>query len=125
MTKPTKDRTLDQMTEHLYGRAEEIFLLCAIITRRRLAHAFCSLNAHVDTLDCRVMPLDTNYQEPHHRFNVAALTADLTMHDFLSPQFQAENFQKQMSEMDTYVNYLDLIIARNQPITLASQENVA
>lgn len=125
MTKPTKELTLEEMTEMLYGRAEEIFLLCAIITRRGLAHAFCSLNAHVDTLDCRVMPLDTKYQEPHHQFSVAVLNADLTMKGFLSPQFQVENFQKQMSEMDTYVTYLDLIITSNEPITLASQEHAA
>ena len=103
MTKLTKDLTLEEMTEHLYGRAEEIFLLCAIITRRGLAHAFCNLSAHVDSLDSRVLPLDTNYQEPHHQFSVAKLNADLAMDDSFSHKFQVENFQRQMSEMDTYV----------------------
>lgn len=125
MTKPTKDLTLEEMTEHLYGRAEEIFLLCAIITRRGLAHAFCNLSAHVDSLDSRVLPLDTNYQEPHHQFSVAKLNADLAMDDSFSHKFQVENFQRQMSEMDTYVIYLDLIIAKNEPITLANQEHAA
>lgn len=125
MTKPTKELTLEEMTEMLYGRAEEIFLLCAIITRRGLAHAHCNLSAHVETLDSRIMPIDTNYQDYQSQTTLAHLSARLYTQDYLSPHFQIENFQETMSEIDTFVTYLDFIIARNDPISEANQEHAA
>jgi hypothetical protein len=125
MTKPTRELTLEEMKETLYGRAEEIFLLCCIVTRRGLAHAFCDLSAHVQTLTCRVVPIDTDYQQGHMHLVRAELIADLAMDDFFSHQFQIENFQRQMSEIDTYVSYLDFIIARNEPLTMNEQEQAA
>ncbi|HET8799661.1 MAG TPA: hypothetical protein VFN01_00620 [Marinobacter sp.] len=125
MTKPTKDLTLEEMTEHLYGRAEEIFLLCALITRRGLAHAFCELAGHVGTLRSRVLPVDTEYQEQHSHLAVAELHASLVMDDGFSDRYLIENFQQQMSEMDTFVNYLDFLIERNTPVTITSQEHAA
>lgn len=125
MSKTNKALTREDMTEMLYIRAEEIFLLCAIITRRGIAHAFCSLDAHVDNLHSRVMAIDTVYQRSSPQTRVAELDAKLEMYDTLTGDSLAEEFERTMAEMNTYVSYLDLLIAKGKPVLSEMLEGAA
>ncbi len=125
MTQTNKVLTREDMTEALYIRAEEIFLLCAIITRRGIAHAFCGLDAHVNNLDSRVMAADQVYAVDVPHVRIAQLNAPLTMSDWLTGDRLAEEFKEIMEEMDTYVTYLDFLIAKNTPVLTNKQETAA
>ena len=125
MTQTTKNLTREEMTEALYLRAEEIFLLCAIITRRGIAHAFCELMGHVGSLQSRVYPTDTIYEEGVPRTDLAEIWLSLNIHECLTGKLLQEEFDKKMAEMDTYVNYLDLLIAKNKPVRSELMERVA
>ena len=114
--------TREEMTEALYLRAEEIFLLCAIITRRGLAHAFCSLDAHVGRLDSRVLAVDQVYQGGTPHVRIAELNTSLEMCDWMTGDRLAEEFKEIMEETDTYVTYLDFLIAKNTPVLTNEQE---
>lgn len=116
MTQTNQALTREDMTEALYIRAEEIFLLCAIITRRGIAHAFCSLDAHVNKLDSRVMAVDQVYAVDVPHVRIAQFYGPLTMSDWLSGERLTEGFKETMAEMDTYVTYLDHLIAKNTPV---------
>ena len=117
--------TREEMTEALYLRAEEIFLLCAIITRRGIAHAFCGLDAHVGKLDSRVMAVDQVYDAGVPHVRIVELNVPLEMYDWLTGDKLTERFEETMAEMDTYVTYLDLLIAKNTPVRGEMLESVA
>lgn len=110
--------TNEQMREDMYLRAEEIILLSCIITRRKLAHAFIDLYAHIERLSGSVMPINANYQTdqgpvtPH----AAELFIELAIADGLPDAHNTERFNKSMNEMNTYISYLDLLIAKNKPV---------
>lgn len=125
MTQTTNTLTHDEMTETLFGRAEEIFLLCAILTRRGLAHAFCQLLGHVDTVKSRIFPIDADYRVKEATPPVANLDVTLKPSTFLSVQDQRSKFGEVMRELDTYVSYLDFLIEKNTPVLTVKQENEA
>lgn len=125
MTKATQPLTIEQMTEWLYGRAEEIFLLCCIINRRGLAHAFCDLSGHVEMLDCHIQPIDASYQTGNFTPAIARLRLFLRIDDDFSEETQQRQYLELQEELDTYVSYLDYLIERNEPVTIESQEHAA
>src|SRR5690554_794445 len=110
MTQTAKILTREDMTEMLYTRAEEIFLLCAIITRRGIAHAFCELAGHVQRISCRIAAVDTNYQVSERQPNIAEMDARLvlpTPEECIYPDEIDTAFHRAMRDMDTFVAYLD------------------
>lgn len=120
-----KTLTREEMTEALYLRAEEIFLLCAIITRRGIAHAFCELMGHVGSLHSRVFAADTIYEAGAPITELAETQVGLNIHECLTGELLQKEFDKKMTEMDTYVSYLDLLIAKNKPVLGEMLEGVA
>ncbi|WP_417500772.1 hypothetical protein [Marinobacter sp.] len=122
MPKITKTLTHEEMTEALYLRAEEIFLLCAIITRRGIAHAFCALHSHVGRLESRVLAVDQKYERGTPQLKIAELDAHLEPYERMIDSEMAEEFNNEMEEMETYINYLDLLIAKNAPMLTSQQE---
>lgn len=125
MTQTNKTLTREDMTELLYIRAEEIFLLCAIITRRGIAHAFCELIGHVGSLQSRVYAADTIYEAGTPRTELAETQVSLNIHECLTGELLQKEFDKKMAELDTYVSYLDLLIAKNKPVLSEIRENAA
>lgn len=125
MSQTTKTLTHEEMTEALYLRAEEIFLLCAIITRRGIAHAFCTLHSHVSRLESRVLAVDQKYQRGTPQVKIAELDAHLEPYEQMIESEMAEEFNKEMEAMETYINYLDLLIAKSEPMLTSQQENAA
>lgn len=123
MTKATQPLTIEQMTEWLYGRAEEIFLLCCIINRRGLAHAFCDLSGHVSTFDSRIFPVDANYilgrgerTEPTMQLHTISMSLD-----HLYYNATLKRFEKTMKLLDDYADQLEAVIESNTPITTPEQ----
>jgi hypothetical protein len=121
MTQAINQLTTEQMTEWLYGRAEEIFLLCAIINRRGLAHAFCDLSGHIQSLDSEIFPTDSNYCPSEATPAVAKVRVQLDFTSFLIDQ-APDDYQARMQQMDDYAALLDRIIEAGKPIT---RENAA
>ena len=117
MTKATQPLTIEDMNEILYTRAEEIFLLCMLITRRGLAHAFCNFSGHVEMLDSKVHPIDSRYKSDNYTESVAELRVWISPEEHLNPE---KEFNKSMEELNTYISYLDYIIARNEPVTTSN-----
>jgi hypothetical protein len=117
MTIKPKALTNEQMTETLYSLAEEIFLLCAILTRRKLAHGFCDLAAHIQQLDSRVMPCNSSYSAadvvtPH----AAEISVYLDINDSLADDANQHKYEEAAKEMEIYISYLDLLIAKDKPV---------
>ena len=122
MTKATQPLTIEDMNEILYTRAEEVFLLCMLITRRGLAHAFCNFSGHVEMLESKVQPTDSCYAVGSRTQHVAELQVwfDLSDREWADRGWEKEEFEKKLAELDTYVSYLDYIIARNEPVTTSN-----
>jgi len=118
MTKTTQPLTIEDMNEILYTRAEEVFLLCVLITRRGLAHAFCSFSAHVSMFDSKVHPIDSRYKSDNYTESVAELRVWTSPDEHLNPE---NEFNKALEELNTYISYLDYIIERGEPITTSDQ----
>jgi hypothetical protein len=117
MTKATQPLTIEDMNEILYTRAEEVFLLCMLITRRGLAHAFCDFSAHVSLFTSHVRPIDSEYTGG--KFTEIAKISTWT--DMSNQAFPESTFEKYLAEMDTYISYLDYIIEKGEPITTSDQ----
>ena len=113
MTKATQPLTIEDMNEILHTRAEEIFLLCMLITRRGLAHAFCDFSGHVSILTSRVTPIDSEYTSG----KFADIAKIFTWVDMSNQAFPESTFEKSLAEMDTYVSYLDYIVEKGEPFT--------
>ena len=107
----------EDMNEILHTRAEEIFLLCMLITRRGLAHGFCDFSAHVSLFTSRVTPIDSEYTGG----KFTEIAKIFTWTDMSNQAFPARTFEKSLAEMDTYVSYLDYIIEKGKPITTNEQ----
>lgn len=121
----TRKLTNDQMTETLYGLAEEIFLLCAILTRRKLAHGFCDLAAHIQQLNSRVMPCNSSYSAADGVTPPAAeISVYLDISDSRPDDTNQRKYEDAVKEMEIYISYLDLLIAKNKPV-LHKQEQTA
>jgi len=118
MTKTTQPLTIEDMNEILYTRAEEVFLLCMLITRRGLAHAFCNFSGHVEMLDSKVHPLGSCYKYESATQPVAELRVWIDPADRINPE---KEFNKIVEELNTYIIYLDYIIAKGVPITTSDQ----
>ncbi len=114
MTKATQPLTIEDMNEILYTRAEEVFLLCMLITRRGLAHAFCSFSGHVSALDSTVHPIDSRYESDNHTESIAELRVWTSPEEHFNPE---KEFNESMEELNTYISYLDYIIEKGEPIT--------
>ena len=117
--------SVEQMREDMYLRMEEIFLLCAVITRRKLAHAFFDWAAHVEMLSSRVMPINANYlADDGATPSIADLNMTLRLLETWSSDRIEERYQASMETMNTFISYLDLLIAKNKPV-LHKQEQTA
>ncbi|WP_286801352.1 hypothetical protein [Marinobacter sp. UBA2498] len=114
MTKATQQLTIEDMNEILCTRAEEVFLLCMLITRRGLAHAFCSFSGHVSMLDSKVHPIDSRYKSDNYTESVAELRVWTSPEEHFNPE---KEFNKSMEELNTYISYLNYIIEKGEPIT--------
>lgn len=118
MTKITQTLTIEDMNEILYTRAEEVFLLCALITRRGLAHAFCNFSGHVALLDSKVRPIDSCYEVANTTQSVAELYVWIGPDDHGNSE---KRFNQTLEELDTYISHLDHIIEKATPITTNDQ----
>ncbi|OEY67438.1 hypothetical protein [Marinobacter sp. X15-166B] len=106
----------NQMQEDLYIRAEEIFLLTAIIVRRGISNGFVELSGHVQRLYARLHPVDQSYGEGHKPHVLAELNLDMGIDERDSPELQARIHEKGMSESEAYIRYLDHLIAMGKPM---------
>jgi len=117
--------TNEQMREDMYLRMEEIFLLCAVITRRKLAHAFFDWAAHVEMLSSRIKPINANYVSTDEVTpSIADLSVILRLPKIESAEELEDRYQASMETMNTFISYLDLLIAKNKPV-LHNQEQAA
>jgi hypothetical protein len=117
--------SVEQMREDMYLRMEEISLLCAVITRRKLAHAFFDWAAHVEMLSSRVMPINANYLvDDGAAPSIADLNVTLRLLETWSSDRFEERYQASMEAMNIYISYLDRLIAKNKPV-LHKQEQAA
>ena len=112
-----KELTIEEMTEQLHERAEEVFLLSSIATRRHLAHAFCYLMAHVQNLDCQIKPIDANYRVAEGPTeNIAKLDVDLGFRDWMDDETARVSFRERIARIDEYQQLLDRIIEAGEPL---------
>ncbi|NWO05784.1 MAG: hypothetical protein HLX50_08855 [Alteromonadaceae bacterium] len=118
MTQPTQPQSAEQMTEWLYGRAEEIFLLCCILSRRGLAHAFCDLSGHVGAVSSRVLPVDTCYEVGRSTNPIVELRIDMKLDYLLHPE---RMFNEDLQKMDEYIDWLEAVIEKGEALTTPEQ----
>lgn len=109
--------TIEEMTERLHERAEEVFILSSIITRRNLAHAFFYLMAHTQNADARILPVDRTYGGPDNTTPaIATLDINMDFRDWMSLETANREFEERMTQFDDYVQTLDQIIEAGEPI---------
>jgi hypothetical protein len=117
--------SVEQMHEDMYLRMEEIVLLCGVITRRNLAHAFFDWAAHVEMLSSRIKPINANYFTADEVTpSIAELSLILRLPKIESAEELEDRYQSNMETMNTYISYLDLLIAKNKPV-IHKQEQAA
>lgn len=114
--------TADEMTERLYGAAEEIFLLCAIINRRGLAHAFCELSGHTQTLSVRVRPVDSEYMGAD-RTTAALREAEFVELSFSEPDLYRApaDYRHRIGHLTAFAQWLDELLEAGEPVTTQAQ----
>ncbi len=120
MTQPTQPQTTEQMTEWLYGRAEEIFLLCCLINRRGLAHAFCDLSGHVNALDSRVKPLDAIYRAGEATAPINSLRVDMESFSIRDPA-GCYGFDACLQKMEGYIDWLEAVVEKGEALVTEDQ----
>lgn len=128
MNQTNNTLTREEMTEALYLRAEEIFLLCATITRRGIAHAFYELSSHVQVVSSRVAAVDTNYSASERGPDLAMLRVDLklsTPEECIYPEEINAEYDQAMQDMNAYIDHLDQLIERGQPVKNNPEEVAA
>lgn len=117
--------TPEEMIESLYLKAEEIQLKTMVLARRVIAHGFASFSGHIVTLDARVLPLDTIYEQGRGQERLAEITARLEFYGWMNATDMAQEYQKQASNLDAYIAYLDYVIESGKAIPMAAMEGAA
>lgn len=109
--------TKEQMIDNLYLVMEEIFLQGMVINRRGLVQFHAHVSAHCENFDVRVMPANTRYEKEFELpEQLAAIRIDLDFYDWSTVERCREEYQVRMVEIETFIRYLDWLIARNTRI---------
>lgn len=115
--------TKEKMIENLYLVSEEIMLRCMILNRRELVQAFVYMHPHVDVFDVSVMPANTVHRQGIERPDpLGMLDVRLKFYNHLSPEECREDYDKQMSEIETFTRYLDHLINLGERIETEIKE---
>ena len=118
--------TEEQMVENLHLAVEEVFLQAMILNRRAIAQVHFNLSGHIDTAEFRVMPFGTKFREGLEVPDpLAELRLQLDFYDWMDLADMDEEYRNRLAELETFVRYLDHLIAMNKQIPVNYQEAVA
>jgi len=126
ITMENQTLTTEQMTDNLYLAMEEIFLQGMVINRRDLVQCHASVSPHCKGFDFHVMPANTLYnEEVELPERLATIRINLDFYDWFAVERCREEYQARMVEIETFIRYLDHLIACNKRIEAEIKKVVA
>ncbi|MBB5321192.1 hypothetical protein [Marinobacter oulmenensis] len=118
MSAPTM--STDQMLAALRVRALRVCSLSLEINVRGIAQAFVDVYGHTHSMYADLRPADTVFPENGEpRPEIANLNLRFYAYDFHDHEEQQEDMQEQADAADQYIAYLELLLAKGQPVTVA------
>lgn len=118
MSAPTM--STDQMLAALRVRALRVCSLSLEINTRGLAQAFVDVYGHTHSIYAVLRPVDTIIPDNGDtRPELANLSLRLYDYDFHGHEEKQEDLQEQADTADQYIAYLELLLAKGQPVTVA------
>lgn len=118
--------TEEQMAENLHLALEEIFLQGMILNRRKIAQAHVHFHGHTSTADVQIMPVNTVYREGFELPEpLGVLDIRLYFYEFMDLTEMHEEYRERMAKLETFIRYLDHLIALDKPIEAELKETAA
>lgn len=111
------------MTEILMERALKICQLSLEITTRELAQASTDIQGLVNTFEAKIRTVDAPAADS--KPELARLHMRLYHYDFHYGQEKEKDFSERLTEADRYIAYLNLILAKGKPVTMADLRGAA
>lgn len=111
------------MTEILMERALKICQLSLEITTRELAQASADIHGIVNTFEAETRAIDA--PAAGSKPQLAKLHIELYHHDFHCATEKERDFSERLTEADRYIAYLNLILAKGKPVTMADVRGAA
>jgi len=109
--------TTEQMTDNLYLAMEEIFLQGMVINRRDLVQCHASASPHCKSFDFHVMPANACYNEEFELpERLATIGINFDFYDWFTLEQCREEYQARMVKIETFIRYLDHLMASNKRI---------